>query len=385
MKIDAKVYSSLNRVYGSLTREILKQILFPSKRLYLRVNTMKITRDELLEKLREKNIDIHPDPHVDEAIYIQLKGPYKIPLLDKTIIVDKYATESIMIGASLYRPGIIKYDKFNKGEEVTVLAPNYRPVAIVKTIVSSEKLKYMRRGIVGETILSMYRAPPIRDLPEYSKGLFYPQSLPAIITTKILDPKPGELVIDMNAAPGGKTSHIVQLSRGACRVLAFERNTKKAEVVRKTLARLDLYKNVLILPLDSRYIHIDLELVGKPDKILIDPPCTGLGVRPKIEITTQYKDIVNSYLYQRQFLNTAKKIASKETIIVYSTCTLTWEENEGNILYAVRKLGMKTIDLGRIPYADKVYYNDIVVYRFNPLKPIDLNGYFIAVLSPVTS
>lgn len=377
--IDRNVFASLKRVYGSLTHSLINKILLPPKRLYLRVNTLLTTREELIEKLKQQNIDVKPDPYIEEAIYIELKGPNKIPVHDKKIIVDQFAAESIMLGANLYRPGIVKYDCFDENEYVTVLAPNSKPIAVVKTVVSSDKLKNMRKGIVGKTIVSIYKAPPIRELEEYELGLFYPQSLPAMMVSKILNPQPGELILDMNAAPGGKTSHLVQLSRGRSRIVAFERNVKKALKVYMTLKRLHLLRNVMILPMDSRYIHIDLNTSVKADKILIDPPCTGLGVRPKITINVSNDDLIALSTYQRQFINSASRIVRRNGIIAYSTCTLTWEENEGNILYAVHELGLETADLGTIPYADKIYYENIVAYRFSPLG-YDMPGFFITVL-----
>ncbi|ABN69828.1 Fmu (Sun) domain protein [Staphylothermus marinus F1] len=377
--IDYGLIASLRKVYGSLTYSLLDKILLPPKRLYLRVNTMLITREELVERLKKRGINVKEDPYVEEAVFIELEGPNKIPVYDKKIIVDKYAAESIMIGANLYRPGIVRFDRFKENEYVNIQATNGRIIAVVRTLVSSDKLKYMKKGIVGENIVSIYKAPPIRDLEEYDLGLFYPQSLPAMMVSRILDPQPGELIFDMNAAPGGKTSHLVQLSQGRSRIIAFERNVKKALKVYSTLKRLRLLRNVIILPMDSRYVHLDLNVSEKVDKILIDPPCTGLGVRPKIDIDIRGEDIVVLSKYQRQFLNSASTILTRKGIIVYSTCTLTWEENEENIIYAVRKLGLETIDLGKIPYADKIYYRDIVAYRFSPLG-YDMPGFFVAVL-----
>ncbi len=379
MGIDKCLMKRLKRVYGSLTQSLIERIMKPSRRLYIRTNTFYISPGDLRDLLRSKGLEVKQEPYIKEALYFELKGPNKIPLLDKRIYVDRFAAESIMIGADLYAPGVRMYDDFDKGEEITVIAPNNKPIAVVKTTISSDKLKYMRKGLVGKNILSVYKAPPIRSLEEYEKGLFYPQSIPAMITSHVLDPKPGELIADMNSAPGGKTSHMVQLSSGMARIFAFERNKRKAQQVADTLFRLRLYFNTIIIPQDSRYVHIDLGLVNAFDKVLIDPPCTGLGVRPKIIINKTCRDLHNSFMYQRQFFNAAKHILKENGLLIYSTCTLTLEENEENIKYAVERLGFEPVDIGWIPYADKVYYYNIVGYRFTPLNN-DMPGYFIAIL-----
>ncbi len=376
--IDECIYRDLMRVYGSLTYRIVESIFKPSMRLYLRVNTMYISRGELIDRLRSRGIEVYSDPYVVDAVYIPLRGPNRVEDTGRGILVDRFAAESIMLGANLYAPGVIRYDEFSIDDILTVYAPNNMVVANVRAVVSSKELKNMRRGLVAVNINPLYYAPPIRDLEEYSMGLFYPQSLPAILTTHIMDPGPGDLVVDMNAAPGGKTSHIVQYTRGLSRVVAFERNNRKAMRVYETLKRLRLYINVVIIPADSRYIDTLFRLYDRVDRILIDPPCTGLGVRPKIAIGKRCSDLRNSYLYQRQFFTPAYTSLRRGGRLIYSTCTLTMMENEYNMYYLRNKYGLKPVDLGWIPYADKVYYDDIVAYRFHPLNN-DMNGYFIAV------
>lgn len=379
-ELDKKLENIFRRVYGGFFNKILESLYKPSMKLYARVNTMYISREELIKRLRSKGYEVYPDPYVEDAFYFNVKGPFEIDMLSKKIYVDKIGAEAIMIGANLYAPGITDYDNFRKGDKVTVVAPNDKPIAIVKTVISSDKLKGMKKGLVGLNLVSIYKAPPIRDLQEYEQGLFYPQNLPAILTTHILNPKPYELIIDMNSAPGGKISHIIQLTHGLAHVIGFERNVKKALMVVETLKRLRLFKNVIILPMDSRYIHIDLNISNKVDKVLIDPPCSGLGVRPKIYIDKSYEDIIVLSKYQLQFLKTASHIVKCDGIIVYSTCTLTFEENEEVTLKAMEEYGFESIDLGFIPYSERIKYKDLVAYRFSPLYH-DMPGYYIVVLT----
>jgi len=305
-------------------------------------------------------------------------GPFNIPVTSKYIVVDKKSAESILFGAHLYAPGVIGFDEFREGEEVTVLAPNGEPVAVVRTVVSSEKLIFMKSGLVGINILSRFRAPPIRELPGFVEGLFYPQSLPSIMTTHVLDPKPYELVVDLNAAPGGKTSHVVQLTRGTARVIALDRSAGKIEELVGTLSRLKLYRNVVALPMDSRYVDLDLYLQGRVDRALVDPPCTGLGVRPKIYFDKTFDDVISASNYQIQFLRAAARILRCGGYVVYSTCTLTLEENEYVSLKAMRELNLEPIDLGTLPYSERVEMFDLVAYRFSPLT-YDMPGYYIVL------
>ncbi len=375
--IDKKVYGSLFRVYGSLTNQVIYKILTPSKRHYLRVNTYLITRGELIDMLKEKypEYNIEPDPYIEDALYIVVKGPYKIPIVEKKIIVDKYAAESVMLGAPLYAPGVIKYSRFKAGEEVNIVAPNGRIVALAETIVDSSKLLYMKKGVVVKNIISTYKLPPIREMEEYKRGLIYPQGLPSIIVSHIVSPTPGESILDCCASPGGKTSHLIQLSQGLARIVSIDRSMKKIGEIIGTLKRLHLPRTNLFLVGDARYINIDIGGIVF-DKIIIDPPCTGLGVRPKISIDVRGRDIENSKTYQKQFIKPAVQILRQNGLLVYSTCTLTFEENEEVSLYALRQ-GLISIEVD-IPYADKVYIGDLIAYRFSPIT-YDMPGYYISV------
>ncbi|MET1159662.1 MAG: RsmB/NOP family class I SAM-dependent RNA methyltransferase [Thermoprotei archaeon] len=183
----------------------------------------------------------------------------------------------------------------------------------------------------------------------------------------------------MNASPGGKTSHIIQLTRGKALVVAFDRSIKKIETLRNTLTRLGLYTNVVLLPMDSRYSDLDTLLANKADKVIVDPPCTALGVRPKLLFDRSVEDILVLSKYQAQFLKTAVRIAKKGGLIAYSTCTITFQENELNTIQVIDEYGLESIDLGFLPYSEKVKYRGLIAYRFSPLTS-DMPGYYLSIL-----
>ncbi|MGC8542764.1 MAG: methyltransferase domain-containing protein, partial [Vulcanisaeta sp.] len=211
-------------------------------------------------------------------------------------------------------------------------------------------------------------------------GLFYDQSLPAQWVAHILDPRPNEVIVDMNAAPGGKASHVIQLSGGKAFVHAFDRSPRKVQDMATILRRLGMEKYCSVEVRDTRYLDVDRpDLVGSVDRVLIDPPCTDMGVRPKL-FDVKTMDLVKSLSeYQRQFIRVAWKLLKPGGILVYSTCTLPPLENEDNVAYA-ESLGFRVIDAS-VPGAsggliDK-YRNSVV--RFYPHVQ-DTPGFFIAKL-----
>lgn len=372
----------LKRVYGSLAENLIELLKKPPSRLYARVNTIKSTRSEVLEALRKDGIEAYADENIPDAVYFEVKGPYDVECPgEKRIVVDVRTAVSLMLGADLYRPGILKAPKFDRSEYLLAVTSRGTVVSCIKTVVSSETMQSLTRGVVGVNVSSPYKAPKLAESKAYLKGLIYPQSAPSIITSHVLKPKTGMLIVDMNAAPGGKTGHIVQLVGGKALIVAFDRSEKKVSVLQNTLSKLGLNISVLAVPADSRFAHIDFALASKADRVLIDPPCSNLGVRPLLDYDRSLNDVLSLSNYQKHFLKAARSILKKGGILVYSTCTLTLDENEENVVYAVEELGFSPYEPPeQIPYAEKVSYKGIVGYRFSPLKN-DMPGYFIAVLT----
>jgi len=360
---------------------MLKALLSPSSRYYIRVNTLKSTRDEVLESLLKEGIKAFKSKILPEAICVPIRGPFKIRLHKKIVVVDKFTAESVLLGADVYIPGVLKAHNVKEEDIVSIVSPEGYLVAEGIALISSKEMREKSHGIAVKVTNSKYRAPKVRELYTFKKGLIYDQSLPAMITSRVLEPKPGELIVDMCAAPGGKTTHIAQLTKNKSNIIAVDRSKNKIKRLIENCERLGV-TCVKTLVYDSRYLSKEL---GKnvADKVLLDPPCTALGVRPKIYENKKCKDILATAAYQRQLLKEATKITRKGGVIVYSTCTLSVEENEMNILYAINKLGLKllkqSITVGMpssliLPELHLTY-----VQRFLP-HIHETPGYFIAKL-----
>ncbi len=313
---------------------LVKALTMPPKRIYVRVNTAKISVEEYLELAEEHGIVLYRDEEIPEALWHPIRGPYKIEVHEKKVVVDKRAAESVMLGSDLYMPGILSAKNVNPGDKVTIVAPNGTPVASGRAVAMIRHGRPGGRGVAVRVEESLYRAIKVKDLPGYDQGFIYGQSIPSMYVARILDPRPGELIVDVNAAPGGKASHIAQLTGPQARIIAVDRKSKIPKL-RSTMTRLGL-NWVTVVAGDSRYLSMDMpHLRGRVDAILIDPPCSNLGVIPKVLDKLGLSDVVNYSLYQRQFINEAWKLLKKGGRLIYSTCTLTAIENEINMQYAV--------------------------------------------------
>jgi len=170
-----------------------------------------------------------------------------------------------------------------------------------------------------ESRLDLNRFMPLLE------GLAYLQDESAGFPVILLDPQPGETILDLCAAPGGKSTFIAELLRNRGRVLAVDKNWEKIKLLRENCRRLGI---------DSvRYFCGDATSfqVRPVDRVLVDAPCSGLGVlgrNPDSRWRKQKEDWERLQKLQLEILFNAANLVKKGGVVVYSTCTLTREENE---------------------------------------------------------
>jgi tRNA and rRNA cytosine-C5-methylases len=322
IEIDEGLYKHLlEYLSDSEIDALFREITRPPPRYYIRVNTLKTTPQELLKRLNSKGVPVYRDEVFDDALWIPVEGPFQIPSARKRVIVDKKAAESVMLGADLYAPGVVKTECVRRGEEVNVVADNGKVVAYGIAVANSDEIMKTRRGLYIKVEKSLYKTPKLRELPEYKAGLFYSQSLPAIAVGHLVRRIGASTAVDLNAAPGGKATHIAQMQ---IRVIAFDRSKPKIIKMKAEVERLGVESQIDILLHDSRFLDRDFPRL-KAEVALVDPPCTDLGVRPKIYHKATLDAAKTLAKYQVQFLKTALKLAP---YVIYSTCTLTYIENE---------------------------------------------------------
>jgi len=362
----------LDSIFGNSCK-IVNLLTKPPKRFYLRINTLKINKKDYLKILKENNINFYEDEIIDYAIWAPINGPYEIPIHDKKVYVNKYASESVYLGSNLYIPGILKTDKIKKGDKVTIFSKNNIPLASGTSAIDYDDIYKLKNGLAVIVEESVYRSPKIRELPGFNEGYIYSQSIPSILIGEIIDPnefyKP--LIIDMNAAPGGKLGVIAQKFGRNSRIIAIDRPSKVKDLKEK-INRLG-YDWVEIIGGDSRYASHELNINEKADLVLVDPPCTNLGVIPKLYDQKTLRDMIVLTKYQKQFINEAFRLLKHGGTLIYSTCTLTYSENEANIRYAM-SMGF---DVEEIKVKSDALKNDYGI-RFTPDRGYP--GFFISKL-----
>ena len=340
-------------------------------RYYFRINTLKAERDVVIQSMITDHLRAEPHEQISDVGFIHPR-PSAIETDGNIVEADRVAAEAVQLGAHLYAPGVKRCHGLRPGMKVTVVDENGTPVGFGVSHQSETSVLTYRQGVAVEIRLSRAGLPSIMGTRWYADGQIHLQSLPAILTSHVLDPKPGETVVDLNCAPGGKTSHICQLTRNQARIIGFDRNNQKIRKAEELMNRMGC-ANYQLLSHDSRYVHLDYNI--KADRVLVDPPCTALGVLPKLAIETTMQNVENSADYQRQFLAAASRIVKKGGTVVYSVCTISKEECEDVVGFAKKELGLVLEE--QTPFlAEAGFDPDHLTQRFSP--DIHEAGYFIA-------
>ncbi|NJE61888.1 RsmB/NOP family class I SAM-dependent RNA methyltransferase [Thermococcus sp. 21S7] len=362
------------RLFGSEAEEIMSSLRTPVEKYYIRVNTLKTSRRKLMGMLRREGLRPKRSPYLKEGIYFEREGPnfpddYEPGL--PVVRANKFASESVYQGAMLYAPGVLQADKKIKpGDEVEIRDPRGLLVGIGVARMSAKEMIVSTRGLAVEVTLPKFKLPSLSELQSFREGLFYAQSLPSMVVAHVLEPSEEELIIDMAAAPGGKTSHIAQLMGNRGEIIAMDKSRNRLKKMEEELKRLGV-KNVKPIHMDSRKLP---ELGIEADKILLDAPCTALGIRPKLWESRTPKDIEATARYQRHFINAAIKSLRRGGVLVYSTCTLSYEENEANVKYILDK-GLKLEEQSIFIGSSGMGIDE--VQRFYPNRHLT-QGFFIA-------
>lgn len=185
---------------------------------------------------------------------------------------------------------------------------------------------------------------PMGATLEYLEGYYYLQELGSQAAVQVLDPKENDVVLDMAASPGGKTTQISQYMNNKGVVFALELKKQRLPSLINNINRMGA-KNVIVYNMDAKDAS---ELDTQFDKILLDAPCSGNYTKESdwFEKRT-LTDIKKNSTFQRNLLKSALSLLKEGGILVYSTCSLEPEENELNIdwLLSEEKVTLEEIKL----------------------------------------
>ena len=193
----------------------------------------------------------------------------------------------------------------------------------------SEGIEYdfVRRDWFEENLIFELKShPPLATLPSFQQGLFYVQDPSTLLAVHELDPQPGETVLDLCAAPGGKTTYIAQLMQNRGRLVAEDLNRIRLELLRKNCARL----GVACAEFTCNSSIAIPELTAQVDRVLVDVPCSNTGVmRRRVDLRWRIRpeEIDRLRSTQLELLHDGARQTKPGGALIYSTCSLEPEEN----------------------------------------------------------
>ncbi|HSR13764.1 MAG TPA: 16S rRNA (cytosine(967)-C(5))-methyltransferase RsmB, partial [Thermodesulfobacteriota bacterium] len=177
--------------------------------------------------------------------------------------------------------------------------------------------------------LVLEKKPPVPNDPLFRDGMYFVQDEASQIVAHILAPLPGERVLDACAAPGGKTTHIAELMKDRGEIQALDLHKSKVRLILENCERLGI---TAVRPVEgdaSRPLPFPAGLLF--DRILLDAPCTGLGIlhrTPEAKWRRKPEDIPRLARLQTKILDLVSARLKPGGVLVYSTCTMTPEEND---------------------------------------------------------
>ena len=380
-------------VYGTIRRKktldmiisnYIKDISLMDERV-LNILRMAIYQMHFLDKVPEfaacneavelaKQISVQDSKLVNGILRSYTKNPDDMDVKDK---IDR------LVYQYSYEPWFIRMIYKQYGEEngrKILVGLNATPKVTVRVNASKADYDevYERLEEMGYDVEEGYACPEaiiikggssIENNDLFKEGLITVQDESAMLVSPLLDLNSGDVVLDLCAAPGGKTT----------KVHSFDLHENKLSLINENLERLGL-NNVEVEAMDAT--KLDPKYVSYADKVLIDVPCSGLGIirkKPEIKWNKSRKSLKDLVPTQREIMENAWTYLKSGGTMIYSTCTLNTEENQDNIEWFLNKHKDAKIEKIFLGNMDNLIYNKDGSLTILPNEYMD--GFYIAKIS----
>ena len=216
----------------------------------------------------------------------------------------------------------------------------------------------VKESNISKNALIILNPSGLANSKEFKDGLFTIQQEASMKAIEVLDPKENSNILDICAAPGTKTSYIGEYVNNKSKILANDLLADKLSLIKENIDRLSL-KNIELTSFDASIYQEKLK--EKFDYILVDAPCSGLGVigrKPEIRYNRTIEDIKNLSLLQRQILENSILYLKRGGYILYSTCTIGNIENIENFNYLKNKENLEVVPIDGKKYLEFTNFID---------------------------
>lgn len=269
--------------------------------------------------LRKKDSLSYPSPDSDPVGYLALRHSHPEWLVKRWL--DRYgfeATEALLRANNENPPLVLRPNRLKTDREGLVQALEAEGAA-------AEPARLVPEAVV------LREGPAFEDLRSFRDGLFSVQDEGSILVGQVLRPRPGYTVLDACAAPGGKSAHLAELMDNQGRVVAVDPHDHKLALIRDNARRLG---TSIVTPQLGDARDVGRAMAGQADAVLVDAPCSGLGVlrrRPDARWRKSAEQVEELHRLQVGILEGAAAAVRPGGTMVYSTCTVEPEENQGTV------------------------------------------------------
>ncbi|KAF6737657.1 putative methyltransferase NSUN6 [Oryzias melastigma] len=361
-------------------QKLLLCLSHPPSHTCVRASTHLAPLEEIRSKLQEElskqkssdspadeaSVQILPHPRVPDVLLLPVDGPRHVERVSSEVVVGAQCGNAVLRGAHVFAPGIVASPKHMKaGDVVSVfsdlegrctrgaLSFQGNKVFVGNGVAEMDRSSIFctdepPRGVGVRMLEPLYRSPSFDGvLP----SLAFLQNFPSVVVGHVLGPRPGERILDMCAAPGGKTCHIAALMGDQGEVVALDKIRNKIDRIRQNAETLRLQSIKAYCFNGAQAVSSDPtpQTQGPPfppesfDRVLLDAPCSGLGQRPNMASTWSLKEICSYPPLQRKLFHAAVRLLKKGGVLVYSTCTITLAENEEQVAWALSSFPCLTL------------------------------------------
>lgn len=347
---------------------LLNHLSHPPSFTTVRVNThlgsvqhvKNMVSDELQKQFNGLSVPILQHPDLQDVLLIPVVGPRKnIKKQQCEAIVGAQCGNAVLRGAHVYVPGIVSASKFMKAGDVVSVYSDIKgkckkgakefdgTKVFLGNGISESSRKEIFSGLPDLKGVGIRMTEPVYLSPSFDNVLpnyLFLQNLPSSVVAHVLDPQPGERILDMCAAPGGKTTHIAALMRDQGEVIALDKVANKVKKIKQNALLLGLNSIRAFCFDGTKALKLDTVkgIEGEPpflpesfDRILLDAPCSGMGQRPNMACAWTLKEVTSYQPLQRKLFTVAVKLLKPGGVLVYSTCTITLAENEEQVAWAL--------------------------------------------------
>lgn len=277
---------------------------------------------------RNKEAIAYPDRETSIEDYLSVT--YSMPLWIIEMWLSDYGeetTERMLKGLLQERPVTIRMQSELSCEEKQTWLSKMEAEGI--TVKESNQLAYA---------YYLFNINSVRDVPGFAEGKFVVQDLGSMEVVEMAHVKEGDMVLDVCAAPGGKTLHAASKLKGTGRVEARDISDYKISLIRENIERAG-YKNIQTKVWDAT--ELDETALDSADVVIADLPCSGLGVigrKGDIKYRVTKEDLAEIAQLQRNILHTISSYVKNGGVLLYSTCTISKKENQENRDYILNHL-----------------------------------------------